>query len=144
MSVSFVSHVLRPEQANRSDDRRNLNERGIRERRRERIGKGEAVLADFRNERAFRRRGFSSGSRRFHRVDSGIFGIIEGAADPRRETTSSQKNGWAANRVPPMEPMGERFLFLPSARSSGPLRGGQARFNNRAILNCVFTCVVAR
>lgn len=46
-------------------------------------------------------RGFKmgcSGSRRFYRIDRG-FGIIEGALDPRRETTSSQKNGWAANRA---------------------------------------------
>lgn len=38
------------------------------------------------------------GRRRFYRIDRG-FGIIEGALDPRRETTSSQKNGWAANRA---------------------------------------------
>jgi len=46
---------------------------------------------------AFADSGRDSRSRRFYRVDR-RFGI-EGALDPRRETTSSQKNGWAANRA---------------------------------------------
>lgn len=56
--------------------------------------------------------------------------------DPWRETTSSQKNGWAANRAT----HGARSVILPfTSRSRGARR---ALISN--ILNYVFTCVVAR
>jgi len=75
-----------------------------------------------------RLRGFGiardSRSRRFYRVDR-RFGI-EGALDPRRETTSSQKNGWAANRA--THGVG-RAVILPFTRVDPTVSA--TRFNKR-------------
>lgn len=86
---------------------------------------------------AFADSGRDSRSRRFYRVDR-RFGI-EGALDPRRETTSSQKNGWAANRA---THGAERAVILPFTRV-GPSASVQRGLIS-GILNYVFICVVAR
>lgn len=76
-----------------------------------------------------------AGARGFYRVDPGG-SRIEGAPDPRRETTSSQKNGWAANRA-----THGAGVISPLARV-GPLCGERKRGLISGILNYVFTCVV--
>lgn len=70
------------------------------------------------------RDGIAAGAGGFYRVDR-RFGI-EGALDPRRETTSSQKNGWAANRA---THGAGRAVILPFTRV-GPTASA-TRFNKR-------------